>query len=286
MDDLNVVTSMVAQRRRLSLAPPNDFDMNTVWLSADLLLSIVEASPVPLHTYLGMLSLSHRTRLAVRGTPRELSFAEDHPDDSPRVITADALAAIVGPCMGLVKLTFPRRVCPDGPPPLVGCGLAEAACMPWVMETFAGHCRLAVLSIPWAEPLRPAMGLILKQLPGLEELHIDDGALLPPGLAQSCPRLQALHLASAPLATHAVLIPLAGNLKALAIPANFGDHLFEGFLPSLRRLEDLEIQGRRATRDILEDIPGASQLTRLSLEHFCARLGPPWARACSAGSSA
>ncbi|KAJ4454843.1 hypothetical protein PAPYR_10352 [Paratrimastix pyriformis] len=246
--------------------------MNTVWLSADLLLSIVEASPVPLHTYLDMLSLSHRTRLAVRGTPRELSFAEDHPDDSPWVITADALAAIVGPCMGLVKLTFPRRICPDGPPPLVGCGLTEAACLTWVMETFAGHRRLAVLRIPWAEPLRPAMGLILKQLPGLEELGIDDGELLPFDLAQSCPRLQALYLASAPPTIHTALVPLAGNLKALAIPADLGEPSLGGLLPGLLRLEQLELHGR--SRDLLKDIPGASQLTRLSLEHFCARGDP------------
>ncbi|KAJ4455004.1 hypothetical protein PAPYR_10132 [Paratrimastix pyriformis] len=84
------------------------------------------------------------------------------------ILTADALAAIVGPCKGLIKLTLPTR---NVVPPLVGCGLDDAACLPWVREAFAGHSRLAVLHVPWAEPLCWAIRHILPLLPGLEELY-------------------------------------------------------------------------------------------------------------------
>ncbi|KAJ4459804.1 hypothetical protein PAPYR_4201 [Paratrimastix pyriformis] len=149
-------------------------------LPSELFLTIMEASSPSLQTYLQMLSLCRATRTAIRGTPRELSFflCDDDDDNNDayegdvtdplmaQVIapSPDALAALVGPCKGLVKLTLPR-----GNVMLLGRSPANA---PWVSEAFEGHSRLAVLSVPSAGAYMPFLPGILGLLPGLEELHM------------------------------------------------------------------------------------------------------------------
>ncbi|KAJ4458231.1 hypothetical protein PAPYR_6049 [Paratrimastix pyriformis] len=148
-------------------------------LPSELLLTIMEASSPSLETYLQLLSLCRATRTAIRGTPRELSFFLCNNDDDndayegdvtdplmAQVIapSPDALAALVGPCKGLVKLTLPR-----GNVMLLGRSPANA---PWVSEAFEGHSRLAVLSVPSADAYMPFLPGIVGLLPGLEELHM------------------------------------------------------------------------------------------------------------------
>ncbi|KAJ4454912.1 hypothetical protein PAPYR_10259 [Paratrimastix pyriformis] len=247
-------------------------------------------SAIPLHAYLLLIGLSHATRAAIRGTLREISFVFDHPAGIVPILTADALAAIVGPCKGLVKLTLPERK--TAPPkcstfstdeearfdvsllPLVGCGLTEAACQPWVDAAFAGHSRLAVLHIPWADPLCPAIQLILPHLPGLVELHFLEVA--PPHhpallatLAQSCPGLQSLRLSvgDSPL-PECALLGLAGTLKDLAITGRTHPaavQVLARLAPRLVALERLEVAGDCAL-EVVRGLPrGACQLTHLAL---------------------
>ncbi|KAJ4456489.1 hypothetical protein PAPYR_8216 [Paratrimastix pyriformis] len=88
-------------------------------LPADLLLILVETSSSPLQIYIMLLSLCHATRTAIWGTPRQLAFFCDDPDEEDPLIrqvttpTADALAALVGPCLGLVELTLDFETLPD-----------------------------------------------------------------------------------------------------------------------------------------------------------------------------
>ncbi|KAJ4459209.1 hypothetical protein PAPYR_4731 [Paratrimastix pyriformis] len=111
---------------------------------------------------------------------REMSFENpDHVDPAESwtlalTPTADALAALLCPCKGLVKLSFPNESAPfpqEEAPLLFGCGATAAACAAWVDEAFAGHDRLTTLQLP-REPFLPALGRILGHLPGLVELHI------------------------------------------------------------------------------------------------------------------
>ncbi|KAJ4458347.1 putative DNA topoisomerase 3 [Paratrimastix pyriformis] len=146
-------------------------------LPPELLPTMVEASASPLHTYLQLLSLCRATRTAVRGTPpRELSFCDDEDSDIDRLIaqvtvpTPDALAALVGPCKGLVRLTLPV----GDVLPLGRCHPEETARAPWVNEAFSGHGRLAVLRVPSAATFMPALPGIVGHLPGLAELHLGD----------------------------------------------------------------------------------------------------------------
>ncbi|KAJ4462616.1 hypothetical protein PAPYR_608 [Paratrimastix pyriformis] len=161
-------------------------------LPHDLLPGIVAASDRPLITYVQLLGISHGIRGIFRGTPHDLSFDLDEP------LTADVLAALIGPCKGLVKLSF-RSVDIDGSdnPDLAtyGCGCTEAACAGWVDEAFAGHDRLAVLEhLPTF--YEPVIERILHHLPGLVELRLGAenyiSAALLATLARSCPRLQSL----------------------------------------------------------------------------------------------
>ncbi|KAJ4459448.1 hypothetical protein PAPYR_4494 [Paratrimastix pyriformis] len=160
--------------------PARDDPSLLIRLPSELLLTIMETSSPSLETYLQLLSLCRATRAAIRGTPRELSFFLCDDDDNnndayegdvtdplmTQVIapSPDALAALVGPCKGLVKLTLPR-----GNVMLLGRSPANA---PWVSEAFEGHSRLAVLSVPSAGAYMPFLPGILGRLPGLEELHM------------------------------------------------------------------------------------------------------------------
>ncbi|KAJ4459335.1 hypothetical protein PAPYR_4631 [Paratrimastix pyriformis] len=144
-------------------------------LSPELFSTMVEHSASPLLTYMQLLSLCRATRTAVRGTPRELSFCFDDDDDGVGLLVAevtvptpDALAALVGPCKGLVKLTLPGG---DGALLPLGRLPEEAVCAPWVSEAFVGHDRLAVLEVPSVTSLL-LLPAIVGHLPGLVELRI------------------------------------------------------------------------------------------------------------------
>ncbi|KAJ4461089.1 hypothetical protein PAPYR_2534 [Paratrimastix pyriformis] len=162
-----------------------------------------EGTPVSLRLYILLIGLSHATRKAIRGTLRQISFAETDPEDSADGIetevvlatpTADALAALVGPCKDLAELSLPTR-----DPAMWGCGRTEAVYCPWVDEAFAGHTQLAVLHIPYGDAVLAALPRILGHLSGLVEFRLelsDDAPLEAPldALVGCCPRLEALHL--------------------------------------------------------------------------------------------
>ncbi|KAJ4457504.1 hypothetical protein PAPYR_6980 [Paratrimastix pyriformis] len=218
-------------------------------LPSELLPGIVEASASPLRTYIQLLSLCRVTRTATRGTPRELSFfCDDDADpliDEVMVPTPDALAALVGPCKTLAKLTLP---CGDVLP-LWRRG-KEAACAPWVSEAFSGHGQLTVLTAPSASAARVFMATlpgIVGHLPGLEQLHLggpdkstvttrhiplgpEDSVFwadslrksfrsLMAALGRSCPRLRVLHhtMPCDDVPPNA-LLPIAGVITDLHAP--------------------------------------------------------------------
>ncbi|KAJ4460312.1 hypothetical protein PAPYR_3319 [Paratrimastix pyriformis] len=215
-------------------------------LPTDLLLAIMEASSVQLHTYLSLLGLSHATRTSIRGTPPSLSFdlgiVECSGGASP-VLTADALAAIVGPCKALIKLTLPARPMPEQCPPLVECGLTDAACLPWVNEAFAGHRQLAVLHVLWAEPLSVAIRHIFKHLPGLEELrflHVLPIGAQPLQCEEIFSRLHSLSLTSRDSSLAAQLIAASqATLQSVSLEIDQHAESFPQFLAALGRLPHL-----------------------------------------------
>ncbi|KAJ4456219.1 putative Protein transport protein Sec24A [Paratrimastix pyriformis] len=263
-------------------------------LPSELLLTIMEASSPSLQTYLQMLSLCRATRTAIRGTPRELSFFLCDDDDDhngayegdvtdplmAQVIapSPDALAALVGPCKGLVKLTLPR-----GNVTLLGRSPANA---PWVSEAFEGHSRLAVLSVPSAGAYMPFLPGILGLLPGLEELHMggpdqitimtrhsihgyswawaaplskaDD---LLAALGRSRPPLRVLHYMGSPLRNAAPnLGPIASSLTDLHSLGE-PEPASGSFMASLTSVQRLSLDGYPAA--FLRPI--GSRLTKLRL---------------------
>ncbi|KAJ4456587.1 hypothetical protein PAPYR_8155 [Paratrimastix pyriformis] len=225
-------------------------------------------------------SVSHATRMAVKGTLRELSFVFDDPAGTVPILTADALAAIVGPCKGLVKLTLPKRkrTSHDDNHPA---GTLWNYATPWVDEAFAGHGQLAVLSIPWAEPLLPAISHIFQHLPELMELHFLEIETFPPALlgtiAQSCPCLLTLRLSTESKEDLFLdldsnsnldldfmqLSPLAAMLEELTLHIPFSQHscdTLSGLIPQLVALERLDLfDGYDLT------IARANQLTHVNL---------------------
>ncbi|KAJ4459294.1 hypothetical protein PAPYR_4845 [Paratrimastix pyriformis] len=235
-------------------------------LPLDLLPVLVQTSDSPLRTYAQLLSLCHATRTAIRGTPRELSFFSDddgiNEDPLIRQVTTptpDALAALVGPCLSLVKLTLDVETLPPG---WCGC-VPEAAPARWVTAAFAGHDRLAVLEVttPCAAIL-PDLPHIVGHLHGLEEFRlrmkkpiydwegwIQYGGPLLASLGQSCPRLQLLHLDGVPRclagADLQCLAPIAGTLKDVHLPVWSGTPAAqcEAFLGSLTSVQKLSLSG-------------------------------------------
>ncbi|KAJ4460953.1 hypothetical protein PAPYR_2799 [Paratrimastix pyriformis] len=210
-------------------------------LPPDLLLALVDAASFPLQTYCQLIGLTHDIRTAIRGAPRVLSFQcpvpfdDDDCRDADRYciapcLPADALAAIVGPCKGLVRLTLPNNN--RHHPSVLGCGLFDGMKNPealeaWAEEAFGGHSQLAVLEIPGAATFGPAICSILRHLPGLEEFHYLQARPLHPrvleALAASCPKLRVLHLSRHEFAlllkpNFLALKPLAGTLRELIIP--------------------------------------------------------------------
>ncbi|KAJ4462841.1 hypothetical protein PAPYR_32 [Paratrimastix pyriformis] len=235
-----------------------------VILPRDLLLSIVEASNYPLSTYAQLLSISHPLRWAVRGIPRELSF-DATLEGEPPVPTADALAALIGPCKGLVKLSF----CSSGStvrPNVYGCGCTEAACAGWVDEAFGGHDRLTILNyLPTCS--ERVIERILIRLPGLSELRLGRypriSTHLLAAIARSCPHLQSLRCdAGLGKVGIAVLAPLAGSLHQLRFGSTPPAACPTPFVSSLTAVETLHLH--RCDPVALK--PLASHLTRLCLE--------------------
>ncbi|KAJ4455570.1 hypothetical protein PAPYR_9465 [Paratrimastix pyriformis] len=214
-------------RRSLPVLPP------------ELLRAIVEASPCPLQTYMQLVSLSHAIRGGLRGTLRELSFA-DPPEPSlagiTPTITPDALAALVGPCTALRTLSLPEGVACADPG--------------WADEAFGGHSQLAVLrQVPCSLP-EPAIERILGHLPGLAELTVHPqlhmSTRLLEVLARSCPGLQVLRCTFQSYAYHlpdfAALAPLSGSLRVLDIGGlRDSEDGLAAFVGSLSALTSLRI---------------------------------------------
>ncbi|KAJ4455986.1 hypothetical protein PAPYR_8950 [Paratrimastix pyriformis] len=183
----NLDTGSVADFNGMDPSTPTLDGFPLGLLPRELLLTLVDAAPFPLQVYCQLIGLTHGIRMAIRGAPRELSFQcpvpiSADPRHPTRVdehclapcLPADALAAIVGPCKGLVRLTLPthnRRH-----PSVLGCGLPldehdKPGGTTWVDEAFGGHTQLAYLEIPGAGTLATAIRRILSHLPGLEEFH-------------------------------------------------------------------------------------------------------------------
>ncbi|KAJ4458084.1 hypothetical protein PAPYR_6189 [Paratrimastix pyriformis] len=125
-----------------------------------------------------------------------MCFVDHSPVASDRLPTptADALAALVGPCKDLVKLSMPNWW-----PGIWGCGRTASDSAPWVDEAFAGHTQLATLCVPRAGPMITALPRILGHLPGLEDFDLSspdayDPTPLLTALVRCCPHLQALSL--------------------------------------------------------------------------------------------
>ncbi|KAJ4462517.1 hypothetical protein PAPYR_489 [Paratrimastix pyriformis] len=226
-------------------------------LPPELLRTIVEASTSPERCYIQLLSLSHAIRQSIRGILRELSFRSDL---FTPTITADALAALVGPCKSLRKLKFPV---PDG-----WSDIDEATRAHWVDETFGGHTQLAVLTKfpPLSEPV---VERILSHLPGLAELtasgHLAMSTRLLAALARSCPDLQVLRCSvpeNAP-PDFAVLAPLSGTLHEFDIESFLSsDESLAAFVGSLSAVTSLQLFCH-CPPSVLKPI--AAHLTKLEL---------------------
>ncbi|KAJ4459202.1 hypothetical protein PAPYR_5010 [Paratrimastix pyriformis] len=228
-------------------------------LPPDLLLAIVEASAWRLRTYIEFLSLNHSIRTAVRGAPHELSFISPDPVFFDLPAPPQALAALVGPCRGLRKLSLPNRT-----HPLFYCGPSEVECA-WVGEAFTGHEELAVLHIPTADPFNSALPRILRYLPGLRVLHFATDSYSPREflgiLGRWCPDLEEVHISGFPQPINfEIFRPLAGSLKRLEVsnmPAIMGLQILKSFT----HLEAVAIPGVIAALR-----PCAPRLTRLALD--------------------
>ncbi|KAJ4462567.1 hypothetical protein PAPYR_544 [Paratrimastix pyriformis] len=284
------LVNVAKQGLRLTDHVPDDLTASTTvtaakgpWecLPCDLLLAIVEASPCPLHAYLSLLSLSHATRTAIRGTLRELSFAAFGAalaHITPTLAT-DALAAIIGPCKSLLKLTLPLDPEMAGPKAAPG----------WVDEAFQGHTQLAALTIVYRKdmvrtaPLDAAIERILSHLPGLVELtdHWVMSTRLLTALARSCPGLQVL---SCPLSSDSAtninaLAPLSGTLKGLEIfdSCHPPTESLAALVPTLSAVTSLKLSCR-CPPAALEPI--ASHLTSLGLGDLGEEKDVPGPRLC------
>ncbi|KAJ4461091.1 hypothetical protein PAPYR_2536 [Paratrimastix pyriformis] len=217
-------------------------------------------------TYVQLLSLSHPIRRAVLGTPRELLF-DDSFEGEPLRPTADALAALIGPCKGLVRLSF-RSAGSTLDPNVYGCGCTEAACAGWVDEAFGGHDQLAVLEyLPTCSEC--VIERILCHLPSLVDLRLGPSTLirthLLAAIARCCPHLQSLRIEAAAELNDidgTALAPLAGSLQQLRISSGRLPASLAPFVSSLSAVETLHLS--HCPPAALE--PLASHLTRLSLQ--------------------
>ncbi|KAJ4462523.1 hypothetical protein PAPYR_495 [Paratrimastix pyriformis] len=189
--------------------------------------------------------------LAFGGTLRELSLvAEPNPVLSTERVSPlfpraratgciepppnDALAALVGPCKTLRKLSFLE----EAPNHAAALDIAArrrltehtSGSVDWVDEAFGGHTQLAILEELPSLP-EPAVERILSHLPGLMELTVspdfDMNARLLAALARSCPGLQVLRCGLKQDRDLAALAPLSGVLKEL-------DRRERGYVASFR----------------------------------------------------
>ncbi|KAJ4457474.1 hypothetical protein PAPYR_7068 [Paratrimastix pyriformis] len=237
-------------------------------LPCELLRAIVEASSSPSSCYIQLLSLSHAIRTSIRGTLRELCFI---PSLTRPTITADAMAALVGPCISLNKLSFPI---PEGWQEI---NINEAARAGWVDETFGGHTRLAVLS-KFPLPPEPVAERILSHLPGLVELTTRPSfdrmsPRLLATLARYCPGLQVLRCSVSDREHLDALAPLSGTLKELSIQGSLNsDASLTAFVRGLTAMTSLTLH--RCPIAALESI--ASHLTSLDLFEELNDLPGPW----------
>ncbi|KAJ4461962.1 hypothetical protein PAPYR_1666 [Paratrimastix pyriformis] len=171
------------------------------------------------------------------------------PADQLPTPTADALAALLGPCKDLIKLTLPSHE-----PGLWGCGRTAGGYAPWVDEAFAGHVHLATLRIPIGDSVMPALPRILGHLPGLVDFdlhvssssgHVDSSGALMAALGRCCPRLEGLHLSADVRWEGFDPTPLSQSpqIKRLTLPWTTAGSFpqLDLFLGSLPRLEQLRL---------------------------------------------
>ncbi|KAJ4461904.1 hypothetical protein PAPYR_1602 [Paratrimastix pyriformis] len=179
--------------------------------------------------------------------------------------TADALAALIGPCKGLAELWF----CSDGStlhPNLYGCGCTEAACAGWVDEAFGGHDQLAILEyLPSCSVC--VIERILLHLPSLAYLRLGPSTPirthLLAAIARCCPHLQSLRIDTAFRndADFTALAPLAGSLEEFRFGSIRPSTNLAPFVSSLSAVDTLHLS--HCSPEALE--PLACHLTRLSL---------------------
>ncbi|KAJ4459306.1 hypothetical protein PAPYR_4860 [Paratrimastix pyriformis] len=232
----------------------------------ELLRAIVEASPSPSRCYIQLLGISHAVRENIRGNLRELSVERDQSG-----ITPDALAALIGPCKALSKLSFPF---PEG-----WGDLSEDAHAGWADETFGGHTQLAVLGLPSLS--EPVVERILGHLPGLVELTVSSGfdmsTRVLDALARTCPGLQVLRCTLLAIAQPdpMALGPLAGALKRVALLGDSCPERLAALVGSLSAVSRLKLTC--CPPAALEPI--ASHLTALKLTRVLFEEGDlpgPW----------
>ncbi|KAJ4459993.1 hypothetical protein PAPYR_4073 [Paratrimastix pyriformis] len=224
-------------------------------------MGIVEAAEHPLLAYVKLLSLSHPIRTAIRGNLRELSLINDSTTGFDLPAPSDAIAALVGPCKHLIKLSLSSRS-----HPLFICGPTEADYGHWVDEAFADHAHLIVLNVPDSASFLPALPRILSHLPGLVEFHtkayVTGARDLLVALGRHCPKLEVLHIAGmAGGFTEAESLRLVGgSLKQLLAPFL----LVKGESKALECLPALERVHLGSYTTAL--LPIASRLTHLALD--------------------
>ncbi|KAJ4462548.1 hypothetical protein PAPYR_520 [Paratrimastix pyriformis] len=218
--------------------------------------------------------------MAVQGTPHDLSFGE-----TPKP-TADALAALIGPCKGLTKLAFRPSETPLHPI-IYGCGHTEAVCAA-VLEYLPTN-------------VEPVIERILHHLTGLLELRFINGTPssnhLLASIASSCPHLRVqlrfrycrpsadldtfvntLSVAEMLHPSHctpAALRPLASHLTRLSMSLEHGDA--ENLpVPWLSRLERLSLRGCQTFSTRLAHLLAANRATlqRLKLEFISLDAAP------------
>ncbi|KAJ4454517.1 hypothetical protein PAPYR_10739 [Paratrimastix pyriformis] len=247
---------------------------NGLWerLPPELLRAIVEASSCPLHVYLQLVGLSHAIREGLRGTLRELSI---EPDPALALITTDALAAILGPCKRLEKLTFDANAAGRG-------AFDPHTTLGWVDEAFGGHTQLAALLMPTPPRCELVVERILSHLPGLVELTLDAGAAM---LQLGCQRRYGLCCTGAPVGGPQS-VPVWGAPKS--------EESLAAFVSSLSALTSLELPCvhcplepiashltslRMTNPRLVEDLPGPwlCQLEALSISRGPGLTCPPLA---------
>ncbi|KAJ4456374.1 hypothetical protein PAPYR_8413 [Paratrimastix pyriformis] len=216
----------------LDAAPPVDPIVGRLFsqLPGETVLLMMSLAEDPTLMYLMLLGLNHATRTLVRGNMRTMSFSGIHRDERVRSFfpapttntppdpeddldlvdptrcasaaapTADALAALVGPCTRLEELTLaPERA--------LWCGGREASTFAgWVDAAFRNHPALHTLRIPRMTGLsEKALCAILAHLDGqLRVLEVNTASTPSPvpgpgddlldAVAQHCKQVEVLRL--------------------------------------------------------------------------------------------